>query len=204
MTLLKLTKLKLKLEAPFVSTLPSLKVLCLAFVESDAKSPGNLISGCPIIEDLELRYIFENLDFDVSKTLKNLTLNSSYSTFIGSSKQWLEGLISRLPLLEKFNCSLKYVDFHNISICSHSLKSLSITRYDYASDPIFTEASITIPNLTFFDFSCFLKSVVLIEAPNLSEAKLPLKHMYPNKASFNDLIHFLSNLNDLKKLELSI
>ncbi|KAF3457995.1 hypothetical protein FNV43_RR02657 [Rhamnella rubrinervis] len=52
LTVLKLRELKL--EAPSLSILPSLKVLSLS-VECDAKSLQNLISGCPIIEELYLR-----------------------------------------------------------------------------------------------------------------------------------------------------
>ncbi|KAF3437024.1 hypothetical protein FNV43_RR19777 [Rhamnella rubrinervis] len=200
-TLLKLNQLKL--EVPSVSALPSLKVLCLKYVNSDAKSLRNLISGCTIIEYLKLIDAGTSLDFDVSKTLKHLRLKREYRS-LGFTKQWLEGLVSGLPLLESFDWILHGAEFDTISIHSHSLKSLSVRNKYSASGRVFTEASIRTPNLTFLHFEFVFKSVISIEAPNLSEAKLTLTHMYPYGASYDDLMHFLSNFSDLKKLVLVI
>ncbi|KAF3457036.1 hypothetical protein FNV43_RR01693 [Rhamnella rubrinervis] len=52
LTVLKLRNMKL--EAPSPSNFPSLKVLSLSDVEVYSKSLQNLVSGCPIIEDLHL------------------------------------------------------------------------------------------------------------------------------------------------------
>ncbi|KAF3457053.1 hypothetical protein FNV43_RR01710 [Rhamnella rubrinervis] len=117
LTVLKLGSLKL--EAPYASTFPSLKVLSLRHMKLDSKSLQNLISGCPIIEDLDLRI---DLVFDVSKTLKNPSLLN-----VNFPKQWLESLISNLPLLERFAFVCRNSEFHNVSIRSHSLQSLLIS-----------------------------------------------------------------------------
>ena len=84
------------LETPSLSILPSLKVLSLIDVSFDAKSLQDVISGCPIIEDLHVdgRCTGGHVDFSVSKTLKYLLLSDL--TF---SCQWLEGLIYGLPSL---------------------------------------------------------------------------------------------------------
>ncbi|KAH7521477.1 hypothetical protein FEM48_Zijuj07G0037800 [Ziziphus jujuba var. spinosa] len=113
-TLSSLTQLELrnlKLEAPFLSKFPTLKHLSLIRVVSDYKSLENLISGCPIIEDLclvSLKVInhhgldLSSIDFP-AKTLKNLTLSS-----VEFTDQGFECLISRLAVLERL--TLDYFD----------------------------------------------------------------------------------------------
>ena len=104
-----LTKLRLvgsKLEIPFVSSFPTLKYLCLSFKRFDSKSLQNLISGCPIIEHLYLDGRTANamyvdialisnyyLVITICGTLINLSLSH-----VKFAKEWLEGLISGLPL----------------------------------------------------------------------------------------------------------
>ncbi|KAF3457996.1 hypothetical protein FNV43_RR02658 [Rhamnella rubrinervis] len=190
LTVLKLGSLKL--EAPYASTFPSLKVLSLRHMKLDSKSLQNLISGCPIIEDLDLRI---DLVFDVSKTLKNPSLLN-----VNFPKQWLESLISNLPLLDRFAFVCSNSEFHNVSIWSHSLKSLLI------SVRTFTEISVSIrtPNLTSLEFICFQKPVISIEAPNLFEANVQLFENYSSKNLYNDFVHFFKNLDCLKKMKLFI
>ncbi|KAF3457054.1 hypothetical protein FNV43_RR01711 [Rhamnella rubrinervis] len=190
LTVLKLTSLKL--EAPYASTFPSLKVLSLRNMKLDSKSLQNLISGCPVIEDLDLRI---DLVFDVSKTLENPSLLN-----VNFPKQWLESLISNLPLLERFAFVCRNSEFHNVSIRSHSLKSLLISVGSFTE----TSFSIRTPNLTFLEFISFQKPVISIEAPNLFEANVKLSEIYWSKDLYNDLVHFFKNLDCLKKLKLYI
>ena len=113
------------------------------------------------------------------------------------TKQWLEALISGLPLLERFSLVHSH-ELEKISICSHSLKSLYIHV-----TPSF-EVVLATPNLVWLDLSCVAKSVISVVAPNLFEAKLRLWHNNSTKASYDDLVRFLSNFNGLKKMMLSV
>ncbi|XP_060671974.1 putative F-box/LRR-repeat protein At5g02930 [Ziziphus jujuba] len=193
LTLLKLTYLKL--VAPTPSTFPSLKVLSLLSFESDVKSLQNLISGCPIIEELYLRtYALGPIDFVVSGTLKNLSLSVDFN------EQWLNGLISRLPLLERL--ALESHTMKNISIRSHSLKYVFIKSFDTVEEVALT---ITTPNLVCLHLTCYSRNIIVVEAPNLLEASLTLEDRGGMlKASLMDLVHLLSNLNFLKKMMLTI
>lgn len=193
LTQLKLTDLRL--ELPVLSSFPNLRVLFLDSVESDHESLENLISGCPVIEDLQLvrGFILEDIDFAVSGTLRNLSL--SHMNF---TDQWLEGLISGLPLLERFTLHCKVGQFKNNSITSHSLKYLSVRAITNI------EVSLRTPSLVFLSFASFYKSNISLEAPNLLEANLGLWHYELNEASYLDVVRFLSNFSCLKKLMLSI
>ena len=113
------------------------------------------------------------------------------------TKQWLEALISGLPLLERFSLVHSH-ELEKISICSHSLKSLYIHV-----TPSF-EVVLATPNLVWLDLSCVAKSVISVVAPDLFEAKLRLWHNNSTKASYDDLVRFLSNFNGLKKMMLSV
>ena len=63
-------------------------------MEFDGKSLQNLVSGCPIIEDLHLEEnIVGDIDLDVSGRLKTHSLLDRKT-----NGQWLDHLISRLPL----------------------------------------------------------------------------------------------------------
>ncbi|XP_015887170.1 putative F-box/LRR-repeat protein At3g28410 isoform X1 [Ziziphus jujuba] len=206
-TLSSLTQLELrylKLEAPCHSMFPTLKVLCLVDVESDYNSLQNLISGCPMIEDLHLQQLtkincplleYHYLDISFidfpAKALKNLSLSS-----VVFSDQGLESLISGLPLLERFTLDYCY-KVKNLSIHSHSLKYLSFSEYFYILN-----ATFRTPNLVHLDLKLrsFGMSVISIEAPNLFQANLRLSYSYKSA----DLVHFLSNLHGLKKMMLSM
>ncbi|XP_048333898.2 F-box/LRR-repeat protein At5g02910 isoform X1 [Ziziphus jujuba] len=195
----------LKLEVRFLSKFPSLKVLSLISVESNYESFQNLISGCPIIQDLHLldpkeihpmhgylcRLDISNIDFP-AKTLKTLSLFS-----VTCADQRLECLISGLPLLER----LTLICFYgvNISILSHSLKYLS---FDPFGDN--TKAKFVTPNLVYLYLRCRVSWIISIEAPNLFQGDLSLSDGGYKSASYFDLVHFLANLNGLKKMKLSI
>lgn len=186
LTVLKLNELKL--EVPSLSTFPSLKGLFL-YVECDAKSLQNLISGCPIIEELYLSgKQYGVLDFTVSETLRNLSLWN-----VNLTDQWLSDLISTLPLLERL--TLELLELKNISIHSLSLKYFSsdFTRI--------IEAALRTPNLVCLHLSCNVDSMISIEAPKLSEASLCLEGGYRADLALASL---LSNFNFPKKLELTI
>lgn len=189
---LRLCNLQLKFEAPSVSTFPPLKALSLKFVESETKSLQNLISGCPVVEDLDISRLSINLDFILVKLLKI----SNQCLWIFLSNRWLEGLISGLPLLEKF-ILVDTQELTNIRICTHSLISLSL----HASAGI--GATCTTSNLVFSCLTCCAKSMVSVEAPNLFEATLRLWNNNLNEAFYVNLVCFLSNLNGLMKMMLS-
>ncbi|KAF3449733.1 hypothetical protein FNV43_RR10464 [Rhamnella rubrinervis] len=190
LTLLRLTDLNL--EVPSLSTLTSLKVLYLESVKIDDKSFQNLISGCPIIEDLHLDgFTFGDIDLAVSGTLKNLSLRH-----MNCIDQWLKGVISRLPVLEKL--TLYSYRMSNVSIHSNSLKSL----FFYLSSRI--DVTLRTPNLVCLDFGCYSNSIISIDAPNLVEAGLTLGDVSMKKSEFDGLVRFLSNLNCLKKMKLSV
>lgn len=190
LTLLRLTYLRL--EVPFLSTLTSLKVLSLERVIFDDKSLQNLISGCPIIEDLHLEgFTLGDIDLAVSKTLRNLSLRN-----VNCTDQWLKGLISGLPVL----ASLTLYDngMNNVSIHSNSLKSL----FFHASARI--EVTLRTPNLVCLDLACYSNSIFSIEAPTLTEASLTLGDISMKKSEFYQLVSFLSNLSSLKNMKLSV
>uniref|UniRef100_A0A6P4A1G5 putative F-box/FBD/LRR-repeat protein At1g78760 isoform X3 n=1 Tax=Ziziphus jujuba TaxID=326968 RepID=A0A6P4A1G5_ZIZJJ len=191
LTVLKLTKLNL--FVPSLSSYPSLKVLSLDCVKSNARSLQNLISGCPIIEELYLSGSdIGRLHFAVSETLRSLSLLS-----VDLTNQWLDSLFSRLPLLERF--FFKFGRLKYVSIRSHSLKHVSI-EYFYA-----IEAALTTPNLVSLHIVCEPWSKISVETPNLLEVvNLTLKDDGMIKDSYISLVHLLSNLNFLKKMVLTI
>lgn len=99
------------MEDSFPVNLESLKVLCLERVNIYGRtSLQNLISGCPIIEDLCLRDIYFQLSKDIvaGATLRNLTLWNLRLT-----DEMVDDLGWRHPLLEKLtirSCSnLKHI-----------------------------------------------------------------------------------------------
>ncbi|KAF3457052.1 hypothetical protein FNV43_RR01709 [Rhamnella rubrinervis] len=189
LTVLKLRELKL--EAPSLSILPSLKVLSLS-VECDAKSLQNLISGCPIIEELYLRgHGKRELDFTVSETLRNLSLE-----LVRLTDQWLNALISGLPLLERL--SLQWIELKKFSIRSHSLKYFCFKSFSY-----FNEVAFSMPNLVCLHLSCVPNIIISVEAPNLLEANLIFEDCYLNQGLYLALVHLLSNLNCSKKMTLT-
>ncbi|KAF3457035.1 hypothetical protein FNV43_RR01692 [Rhamnella rubrinervis] len=221
LTVLKLSALNL--EGLPLSKFPSLKVLSISRVIRDAQSLQNIISSCPVIENLQVsgRLWMDpvDLDFAVSTTLKYLSLSS-----VNFSRQWLEGLISGLPLLERLTLesskycydakdisihshSLKslyyYGRLNNISIHSHSLKVLSITVMDEPTKSFSFEGTFITPNLVCLRLVCDAKSVISFEAPNLLEADLTL-HKDKYTHSNDGIVHFLSNLNTVKKMVLCI
>ncbi|KAF3457994.1 hypothetical protein FNV43_RR02656 [Rhamnella rubrinervis] len=190
LTVLKLSQLKL--EAPSLSTLPSLKVLSL-HVECDAKSLQNLISGCPIIEEL---YLWGHgkirFDFTVSETLRNLTLKC-----VDLTDQWLSGLISGLPFLERL--TLECYLLGKINVRSHSLK-----YFIFQSTSYHIEVALSLPNLVYLHFACVPNAIISVEAPNLLEAHLSFFYCNLNQRLYFTLVHLLSNLNCSKKLTLTI
>ena len=123
-----------------------MKVLSLIDVRFDAKSLQNVISGCPVIDDLHVegKYRNDHVGFSISKTLKYLLLLNMKFTC-----HWLEGLIFGLPLLERltlnFSNGLKYIirghslrkslyydgGSKNINIRSHSLTTLHVDAYQH-------------------------------------------------------------------------
>lgn len=189
LTILKLRELKLVASSP--STLPSLKILSLAGVKlkSNAESLQNLVSGCPIIEEMHLsRCDLQHLDSTaVSGTIRNLSLSN-----VVLNDRWLGCLISRLPLLERL--TLEWSVLKNISIHSHSLK------YFFLKSNYSIEATLTTPNLVWLDFECVSQSIISVKAFNLLEANLKLRGFH----TVETLIHLLSNLSFLKKLMLII
>ncbi|KAF3457045.1 hypothetical protein FNV43_RR01702 [Rhamnella rubrinervis] len=216
LTVLKLSDLYL--EDLSLSNFPCLKVLSFKNVTPVTQPLQNVISSCPVIEDLEVcgNWV-DHVDFAVSKTLKYLSLS-----LVRFTRQWLESLISGLPLLERLalgNCcdainisihshSLKslyyYGPLNNISIQSHSLKVASITVLaeftDGASD---VEGTFITPNLVCLRLVCGAKPVISFEAPKLLEADLRFRKdnsMHPN----DGIVRFLSNLNSVKKMVLCI
>ncbi|XP_060671314.1 putative F-box/LRR-repeat protein At5g02700 [Ziziphus jujuba] len=185
LTILKL--IDMDLFVPSLSTFPSLKFLSLVCVKSDAKSLQNLISGCPIIEELYLSGSdIGHLDFAVSKTLRSLSL-----LFVDLTSQWLDSLFSRLPLLERLFFS-SYKLLNNTRICSHSLKYVFLEYY------FPNEAALTTPNLVGLRIVCQSWSKISVEAPNLLEVNLTLFDQGPTKDSYIDRVHLLSNLNSWK------
>lgn len=157
----------------------------------------NLIHGCPIMEDLHVdgRCISYGERFDVTincGTLRNLSLWS-----LTLSNQWLEGLVSEHSLLERLtlvHCN----GCRNICIRSSSLKSVSIR------ESLTLQASFRTPNLVFLRLCCTNKSSISIEAPSSLEANLRLCGHKLNEASYRNCVRFLSNLNCLNKLVLSV
>ncbi|XP_060671915.1 F-box/LRR-repeat protein At5g02910-like isoform X2 [Ziziphus jujuba] len=137
------------------------------------------------------RLDISNIDFP-AKTLKTLSLFS-----VTCADQRLECLISGLPLLER----LTLICFYgvNISILSHSLKYLS---FDPFGDN--TKAKFVTPNLVYLYLRCRVSWIISIEAPNLFQGDLSLSDGGYKSASYFDLVHFLANLNGLKKMKLSI
>ncbi|KAF3457034.1 hypothetical protein FNV43_RR01691 [Rhamnella rubrinervis] len=210
LTVLKLNGMVLKTTS--LSTLHSLKVLFLIGVEFDANSLQNLISGCPIIEDLHLkgRYRDIHVDFSIGKTLKYLSLSGVTITC-----QWLEGLIYGLPLLERltlYSCD----GLKNISINSHSLKSLyyeghseniSIVSHSLTNLHVDTwfdafKATFRSPNLVYLSLFCRVESVISIEAPKLLEGNLKLSYDSKCVTSYDNAVHLLANFKSLKKMKL--
>ncbi|KAF3455544.1 hypothetical protein FNV43_RR00175 [Rhamnella rubrinervis] len=188
-------------------------------LKADAQSLQNVISGCPVIEDLQVRggSWMDHVDFSVGNTLKYLSLS-----WVRFTCQWFEGLISGLPLLERlaleycrdainisihshsWKSSYYYGSLNNISIQSHSLKVLSIiVLAGFTAGSFSFEGPFRTPNLVCLRLVCGAKSVISFEAPNLLEADLTLrkdKYMHSN----DGLVHFLSNLNSIKKMVLCI
>lgn len=221
-----LTKLKLtdmQLEAPSVSKFPNLKVLSLVSVKFDLEAFQNLICGCPVIEDLHLNenaVFFKDFAATVGGTLRSLSL--SHLKLTG---RWLEGLISQLPILERFTL-FKCYELKDISICSHSLTSISITNrlsrfgnpYELKNVNINShslkslsmvslsefEAAFRTPNLDCLELTCYPTSIISIEAPNLLETNLVIWDSSTDDALYLERARFLSNLNYLKKMMLSV
>ncbi|KAF3457033.1 hypothetical protein FNV43_RR01690 [Rhamnella rubrinervis] len=215
LTVLKLCRMTLRTRS--LSTLHSLKVLSLIDVIFDAKSLKNIISGCPIIEELYVHresYARDHVDFSVSKTLKYLLLSG-----LQFNCQWLEGLIYGLPLLEGltlYSC----IGLKNIRIGSHSLKSLyfsndfvsenlSIDSHSLTTLDVYTrsgawKATFRTPNLVYLRLHCGVKAVISIQAPNLFEGILDLGHYSKYVPSYDDTVHFLANFNSMKKMMLRI
>lgn len=110
--------------------------------------------------------------------------------------QWFEGLIYGLPVLERL--TLYGYQMNNVSIRSHSLKSL----FFYVVGGI--KITLGTPNLVCLDFSCYFNSIISLEAPNLLEASLTLGDYSMKKSKYYELECFLSNLNCLKKISLSV
>ncbi|KAF3457039.1 hypothetical protein FNV43_RR01696 [Rhamnella rubrinervis] len=211
LTVLKLSGLNL--EDLSLSNFPCLKVLSFNYLTFDAQSLQNVISSCPVIEDLEVRgrSWMDHVDFAVSNTLKYLSLFA-----VKFTRLWLEGLISGLPLLERLG--LEYChDAINISIHSHSLKSLyyygclnnisihshSLKVLSIIVDSSSFEGTFIALNLICLRLVCGAKAVISFEAPNLLEADLTLHEdhsMHPN----DDIVRFLSNFNSMKKMVLCI
>lgn len=191
LTVLKLSEVKL--VVPFPPSFPSLKVLSLMCVDSDNKSLQNLISGCTIIEEMLLSgSSLGDMDFTVSGTLRSLSLSR-----VDLTDKWLSGLISGLPILERL--TLKCYKLKNISLCSHSLKFVSIVSLKSI------EAAFRTPNLVWLKFACGSDhSIISVEAPNLLEANLYFAYRYMDETSYSALVRFLSNLNFSKKIKLSI
>ncbi|KAF3455537.1 hypothetical protein FNV43_RR00168 [Rhamnella rubrinervis] len=205
LTVLKLRNMKL--ETPSPSHFPSLKVLSLSDVEVYSQSLQNLVSGCPIIEDLHLEkynfgapisfegfflgsYTFRGLDLAVSGTLKNISFSR-----VEITDQWLDRLISRLPLLERltfWRCRWK-----SISIRTHSLKYLFCDVFNMR------EADLRTPNLVFLHLTCFAESNISVEAFQQLETNLYVRDSSMNKTSYYDLVRLLSNLKCLKKMTLT-
>ncbi|KAH7533783.1 hypothetical protein FEM48_Zijuj04G0168400 [Ziziphus jujuba var. spinosa] len=192
-----LTLLKLKgfrLEDSFPVNLESLKVLCLERVNIYGRtSLQNLISGCPIIEDLCLRDIYFQLSKDIvaGATLRNLTLWNLRLT-----DEMVDDLGWRHPLLEKLtmrSCS----NLNHISIQRDSLKSLFLAH----DCPI--EIKIMTPNLVSFVFEGLVMSnISVFDAPNLVEATLKLLDTRLDNRTWFPLILFLSYFKFLKKMTL--
>lgn len=196
-TLLKLECLELKITFPV--SLPSLKALYLKYVrfdvESDVESLQQLISGCSVIEylDLSMRNYFSinGVNLSVCGTLKALSFSG-----VNFTDHWLEDQISSLPLVENLSIQ-RSSGLKCISIRSNSLKSLFI-HVDHS-----IKATFSIPNLIHFRYIVDAKSTISIDAPNLSEAIIDFSRTGTNYGSwYYDLIHFLSHLNSLKKMRL--
>ncbi|KAF3455533.1 hypothetical protein FNV43_RR00164 [Rhamnella rubrinervis] len=215
LTVLKLCHVTLRTCS--LSTLHSLKVLSLIDVIFDAKSLKNIVSGCPLIEELYVdreSYARDHVDFSVSKTLKYLLLSG-----LQFNCQWLEGLIYGLPLLEGltlYSC----IGLKNIRIRSHSLKSLdfssdfvsenlSIDSHSLTTLDVYTrcgawKATFRTPNLVYLRLHCGVKAVISIQAPNLFEGILDLRHYSKYVPSYDETVHFLANFNSMKKMMLRI
>ncbi|XP_024928962.1 F-box/FBD/LRR-repeat protein At3g26920-like [Ziziphus jujuba] len=189
LTILKLERLKLEITSP--ASLPSLKGLCLKYVEFDDEAFRYLISGCTSIEDFHLCVCsVRDIHLAVGGTLRSLSL-----WYMKLTNQKLQGLVCGLPLLEKltlYSCQLS-----NVSIHSRSLKSLWFSGCSI-------EAKFKTPNLVHFVFEGQVKATISIDAPKLLEANLKLHNLCPDKTSFLHLILFLSYFKCLKKMTLSL
>ncbi|KAF3443841.1 hypothetical protein FNV43_RR13531 [Rhamnella rubrinervis] len=194
LTLLRLKHMKLEILFPV--SLPSLKALYFKNVEFDDETLQNLISGCPIIEDLHLSMksysSISGVNFAACGTLRTLSLSS-----VKFTGEWLEDQISRLPLVERLTLD-DCIGLGHFSIHSISLKSLVIDIYDTI------EATFSTPNLVRFRYNFHEESIISIDAPKLLEAIIDFQlYIYTYGTWYYDLIRFLSNLSYLKKMTLS-
>lgn len=124
----------------------------------------NLISGCPIIEDLTLNmntyFSLCSVDLTVCGTLKNLSLS-----YVELTDELLGHLISCLTLVESLmlhHC----IGLKDIIILSNSLTSLLLNIADRIG------ATFKTPNLVHFSYHGLVQSIFSFGAPNLLEVSM--------------------------------
>lgn len=149
------------------------------FVECNAKHSKILFQDALLYDDLHLRgHSFENMDLNISGTLRNLTF-----LYLDITSKHLDDLISGIPVLERLtfsSCKLR-----NITINSPTLKCLLI-RVLYT-----IEVALKTKNFVCLDIECYANSIISVEAPSLIEVNLNFFDYGMDKTSYLALIYLL-------------
>ncbi|XP_010094608.2 F-box/LRR-repeat protein At4g14103 [Morus notabilis] len=142
----------------------------------------------------------DRINFSRAASIRNV----SFTNYVNFDDNWLEGLISRMPLLQSLAldncCSLR-----NIKINCEDLKSLYLRETKECNGE---NLIINAPNLLSFTYEGMSMLNLSIDAPKVSQVNILISAEASSKAYdiewYNNLIDFLSNLDCAETLNIHV